>query len=165
MMLLKHLIVNRFVESFQHNPIGLMLVEDASQMLHMLIPAVKDDSSKLSKLNLDELADIITALKLLTNSDFRQSMTKTDVGINPNNGPELLKMLDAIPRDITATRPKTVKDFVRSVALLSKSQKTKELESLKALLDKNPSVRQKALQELTKFASTVEALINRLKTK
>ena len=164
-MLLKYLIANRLLESLQKDSKGLMIVEDASQMLHMLIPALKSDSPKLSQIDIDELANIITTLKLLTNPNFRQSMTKADVGINPNDGPELLKILDLIPRDITADRPKQVKDFVRSVALLSKSQKTKEIEDLKLLFDKNPIVRQKAISELSKFIATIDQLINKLKTK
>jgi hypothetical protein len=164
-MLLRSLIINRYLLEVQKHPQLHQLLEDAGAMLHAAVRTAKVDREKLEKLDLDELADIITAIKLLTNSDYRQVMTKQDVGIDPNNADQLLKMLDSIPSDPTKALPSSTRNFVRSVALMSKSQRAKELEGLKKLLTGSQTERQQGIVELQKLANQIVQAIERLKAK
>lgn len=125
----------------------------------------KTDHEKTAKLDLETIADIVTAIKLLTNADYRSVMTKHDVGIDPNNADQLLKMLDSIPSDPTKELPNNTRKFVRAVALMSKSQRSQEMENLKALLSSDKHVRAKAQDELTALSSKIIKAIERLKAK
>lgn len=164
-MLLRHLIINRYLEALQKQPKLHALLEDAGGALMAAARLAKLDIEKTEKLDLEQLADIITAIKLLTNADYRTAMTKQDVGIDPNNAHELLKMLDTIPSDPVKPLPTSTRTFVRTVALMSKSLRAKELEALKALISSDRLVRQAAQVELGKLASLVTAALEKLKAK
>jgi hypothetical protein len=164
-MLLRHLIINRYLEALQKQPKLHALLEDAGGTLMAAVRLAKSDLEKAEKLDLEQLADIVTALKLLTNSDYRVAMTKQDVGIDPNNAAQLLKMLDTIPSDPAKQLPTATRDFVRSVALMSKSLRAKELDALKALISSDSSKRTAAQAELGKLASMVAAALEKLKAK
>lgn len=164
-MLLRHLIINRYLEEVQRHPKLMSLLEDAGAMLWTAAKTAKTDREKTEKFDFDELADVVTAIKLLTNADYRQAMTKQDIGIDPNNADQLLKMLDSIPSDPTRALPKQTRDFVRSVALMSKSQRAKELEALKALVGPDQGARRKAQEDLAKLSDQIVKAIERLKAK
>lgn len=164
-MLLRHLIIDRYLEALQKQPKLHALLEDAGGTLMAAVRLAKSDLDKAEKLDLEQLADIITAIKLLTNADYRQAMTKQDVGIDPNNARDLLKMLDTIPSDPAKQLPSSTRSFVRTVALMSKSLRTKELEALKALVSTDASKRQAAQAELGKLASMVATALEKLKAK
>lgn len=164
-MLLRHLIIDRYLEALQKQPKLHALLEDAGGTLMAAVRLAKSDLDKAEKLDLEQLADIITAIKLLTNADYRQAMTKQDVGIDPNNARDLLKMLDTIPSDPAKQLPSSTRSFVRTVALMSKSLRAKELEALKALVSTDASKRQAAQAELGKLASMVATALEKLKAK
>lgn len=164
-MLLRYLIIDRYLEALQTQPKLHVLLEDAGGVLMAAVRLAKTDINKTEKLDLEQLADIITAIKLLTNADYRSVMTKQDVGINPNNTQQLLKMLDTIPSDPAKQLPSSTRDFVRSVALMSKPLRTKELDALKALVSPDKSKRQAAQVELGKLASMVADALEKLKKK
>lgn len=164
-MLLRHLIINRYVEALQKQPKLVALLEDAGGALMAAARTAKTDAEKFEKLDLEQLADVITALKLLTNADYRDAMTRNEVGIDPNNAQELLKMLDTIPSDPSKVLPSKTKEFVKAVALMAKSMRAKELESLQKLRSKSQSERDKAHAELGRLASGVSAALERLRAK
>lgn len=164
-MLLRHLVINRYVEALQTEPRVLALLEDAGGALMAAARTAKTDREKLEKLDLEQLADIITTIKLLTNADYRNAITAREVGIDPNNAQQLLKMLDTIPSDPTKALPAKTMEFVKSVALMSKSIRAKELDSLKKLLSPSQPEREKAHSELGKLASQVASALERLKAK
>lgn len=164
-MLLRHLVINRYVEALQSEPKMLALLEDAGGALMAAARTAKTDREKLEKLDLEQLADIITAIKLLTNIDYRRAMTAREVGIDPNNAQQLLKMLDTIPSDPSKALPGKTMEFVKAVAAMSKSMRAKELESLKKLSSASQSEREKAHAELGKLASQVAAALEKLKAK
>lgn len=164
-MLLRHLVINRYLEALQTQPKLHALLEDAGGALIAAAELAKTDLEKTEKLDLEQLADIITAIKLLTNSDYREVMTKQDVGIDPSNAQQLFKMLDIIPSDPSKQLPSAARDFVRSVALMSKSLRAKELEVLKTLISSDRSKRLAAQIELSKLATAVVAAIKKLKAK
>lgn len=164
-MLLHHLVINRYFEAIQKHARLQALLEDAGGVLMATARIAKSDVEKLEKLDLEQLADIITAIKLLTDSTYRSAMTRGDVGIDPNNAEQLLKMLDTIPSDPTKKLPTTTRDFVRSVALLSKSLRAKELASLKELASPDRSKREQAHASLGKLASMIAASLEKLRAK
>lgn len=164
-MLLRHLVINRYVEALQKEPKLIALLEDAGGALMAAARTAKTDREKLEKLDLEQLADIITAIKLLTNADYRDAITAKEVGIDPNNAQQLLKMLDTIPSDPTKALPSKTMEFVKAVAAMSKSMRAKELESLKKLLSASQSEREKAHTELGKLGSQVAAALEKLKAK
>lgn len=164
-MLLRHLIINRYLEALQKQPKLHALLEDAGGALMAAARLAKTDIEKTEKLDLEQLADVITAIKLLTNADYRDAMTKQEVGIDPNNAQQLLKMLDTIPSDPAKPLPNAAKEFVKAVALMSKSTRAKELEALKLLVSKDTTKRKNAQAELGKLASMVATALEKLKAK
>ena len=164
-MLLRHLIINRYLEAVQEQPRLVFLLEDAGHALMAAAKLAKTDLDKADQLDLEQLADIITAIKLLTNADYREVMTKQDIGIDSTSASELLKMLDSIPDDPTKKLSTTTRDFVRSVALMSKSLRAKELEGLKALVSTDRVKRQAAQAELNKLATLISTALKKLKAK
>ncbi len=164
-MLLRHLIINRYLEAVQENPKLHALLENAGVALMAAAKLAKTDHDKADRIDLEQLADIITAIKLLTNADYRDAMTKQDIGIDSTNATELFKMLDSIPNDPAKDLPAATRSFVRSVALMSKSVRAKELEALKLLVSSDHTKRQAAQAELDKLAALVSAALKRLKAK
>ena len=164
-MLLRNLILNRYLEAIHARPELQVILEDAGVALMNAARTAKGDREKLEKIDFEQLADIITAVKLLTNSDYRQAMTKGDVGIDPNNSEELLKMLDTIPSDPARALPGETKQVIKGIALMSKSTRAKELEALKTLVGPQGPERAKAQEALQALANQVIKAIDRLKTK
>jgi hypothetical protein len=158
-MLLRHLFLERYVQDFHTNLKTVILVEDAGLLLQTAAKALKQGA----KLDIEALADTITAIKLLTNKDYRQAMTKDDVGINVNSSKELARILDKVPSNAAVEQPKDVRDFMRAVASLGKSMRKTELEKLQAALD-NTKDREKAADELAEFATKLIAALKKLKT-
>lgn len=164
-MLLHHLVINRYLEAIQKHSKLVALLEDAGGALMATARIAKSDLEKLEKLDLEQLADIITAIKLLTDSNYRSAMTRSDVGIDPNNAEQLLKMLDTIPSDPAKQLPTAARDFVKSVALMSKSLRAKELASLKELTSSDRAKREQAHTSLGKLASLIASSLEKLRAK
>lgn len=160
-MLLRHLLINRYLEEAHQRPQLHMLLEDASTMLKAAIKQAEGD--KFQRIDLEQLADIITTLKLLTNADYRAAMTRDDVGIDPNNANELFDMLDRIPNDPSRDLTKTTRDFVRSVALMSKSMRSKELDELKKIAKGDAVARKDLAAFSTKITQALDRLRDRVK--
>lgn len=164
-MLLRQLVINRYAEALQKHSKLQTILEDAGVALVKAAKAAETDREQLEKLDIEELADLITTVKLLTNPDFRQAMTKKDVGIDPTSAEDLFKMLDMIPSDMSKDMPKAARDFIRAVATTSKSTRSKELASLKLLVGPSSSQRDAALAELKKVAQNVVKALEALKAK
>jgi hypothetical protein len=164
-MLLRNLILNRYLEAIHARPELQLVLEDAGVALMNAARTAKADRDKLEKFDFEQLADVITAIKLLTNSDNRQAMTRGDIGIDPNNSEELLKMLDTIPSDPSRALPGATKEIIKAIALMSKSTRAKELEALKKLVGPKSPEREKAVEALQMLANQVIKAIDKLKTK
>lgn len=161
-MLLRHLVSNRLDEIKTH-PSLRKLYEDAGLLLKAAADAAKTDRSKLEKFDIESLADVITAIRILTNPDYCQAITKREVGIDPNNAAELLSILDTIPNDPTKVIPSKTKEFIRAVAFMSKSLRQKELAELKLIFGPNTHERQHAIIALQKLSVQVIKALDRLR--
>ena len=75
--------------------IGELLAESISDYLALTIAQLKNDKA----INLDQFAEVIGGLRILGKEEHRETITKDDIGINPNSYKELFNLLNAIPRD------------------------------------------------------------------
>lgn len=164
-MLLRHLVYNRYITELQDHPHLAALLEDAGALLHAAARAAKSDREELEKFDMNELADVITAIKLLTNPNYRSVMTRRDIGVDPRNAEELLQMLGSIPSLPSKDMPSKTKEFVKALALMGKSLRAKELEELKKLLGASSSERDKAISDLQALSNNVVKALDSLKAK
>jgi len=161
-MLLKHLMINRVVEQLRQHNASVTLLEDAAGMLNKFATVASGDKGSADGFDADSIADVTTGILLLVNPEFRKSMTADDVGINPNNASELLKMLDSVaenPKD-PLTNSKS-KQFFKAIALMSKSTRQKQLELVKKAINGERA----AVEEIKKFVAKVKAATDSLRAK
>ena len=51
------------------------------------------------KVDIEQLAAMITGLKVLSNPDYRKAITDEDIGFNPSSAKDFFHLLDSIPKD------------------------------------------------------------------
>lgn len=113
------------------------------------------------KVSIEELAKLITGLKIISNKDHREVITKDDVGINPNSAREVFQLLDDVKKD--GKHDKDVMKIFGKLADLSPSIYNRELDKLK-VLKKDGDAHDAALMELEKFMLKVSQMFQKLKT-
>lgn len=111
--------------------------------------------------DLERLSKIITALKVLSNKDYREVITKDDIGINPNSAKELFTFLANVRKD--GDSEKEVEYIFNALKLMAPSTYRKELEKLEKLKSRDRSERQEAIQSLEVLATKVSQMFQKLK--
>lgn len=155
------------------------LIEDAAlQFFHLpLLEAVNghlaktlaalqargDDDNGSAGIDFKRLSDIVTTLRIIGSKELRGGITKDDVGFDPNNVDDIYDALSRVPDSPKASMPSDVGKFFKEVASLSNKMKKEELINLNNLLDKDPKVRQAALQKLKVLSTKVDQMYNKLK--
>ena len=160
-MLLKHLVIDRLFYELRERPTICLILEDAV----LILKTASHNPKKINAEEVETLADIITTIKLLTNSDYRSAMTRQEVGINPNKPTELLKMLDSIPSDPSKPLSAQTKRFVQAVASMSKKARDQERNEIKALLDPDSADSKSVIDRLKVFAEKTDQALIKLRAK
>lgn len=114
--------------------------------------------------DLEELINFVTGLKIIANPTYRQAMTDKDIGINPNNYKQLFTLLDSIPKDGKTDLPKATVETFNALVSLSSSLKKETSEKLMALRDGDEAGQQKALSMLKTLQSKTAQLMSKLKS-
>jgi hypothetical protein len=112
------------------------------------------------KVSLEELAKMITALKVISRKEYRSAITHEDVGINPNSAREVFKLLDDVKKD--GKTEKNVSKVFDSLSGLAPSIYRKELQQLKQL-EIDGEEHDQAVTELEKFMLKVGQFFTKLK--
>jgi len=128
------------------------------------LKARDDEDTSDRGINLDQLATIIAGLKVIGKSEYRDVMTKDDIGINPNNARELFSLLDKVPDKPQAELAGTQAEVFSSLAALAPSLLKKERAELALLTDKDANKRRTAVNQLSAFASKVDSMYNKVHT-
>jgi hypothetical protein len=144
------------------------LFESVSDHLAVTIAKLKNkDPSKLFNgspdgIDLDHLALILTGLNVLGNTDYRDAMTKEDIGIDPKNAQELFKLLDEVAKVGKDPEAVTVVfDKIKEIAPKVYTKKRAELDDLKS---KDEAVRNQEIKKLEAYMHKVTQSYQKLKT-
>jgi len=116
------------------------------------------------KIDLEQMAKIITGLKVLSNKEYRDSITKDDVGLNVQSAKEVFDMLNNVPKD-GKNVPKTTDDIFTALKGLVPSLYKKELEKLEQLKDGDESDRKKEIDDLAALTTKVGQMFQSIKSK
>jgi hypothetical protein len=129
-----------------------------------LFKARDDEDASDKGVNLDQLAQLIAGLKVLSKREHRDVITKDDVGVDPNNAKDLFALLDKIPDKPTAEVAKPQAEVFTALAALAPSLLKKEREELELLVDKDSAKRHAAISKLSSFATKVDQMFNQFHT-
>lgn len=138
--------------------IGLLLSESISDYLSSVIASLKNDE----QVDLDQVAEIISGLRIIGDPDHRESMTKDDIGINPNNFKELFNTLNSVTRD-RKNMPKMTGEVFTALKSISPSMFKKTKAELDVLETGTRAEKAQQIQKLKDFASDVNHLFYKLK--
>lgn len=138
--------------------IGSLLAESISDYFALTTVKLKNEK----EVDIDQLAEIISGLKVIGNPDYRESMTKADIGINPNNVKELFNTLDSITKDGTGMPRQTVDVFVALKAITPSLYKKTRAE-LEVLEKGTKAQKTEEINKIQAFATKVNQLFYKLK--
>lgn len=124
--------------------------KDSSALFNQDAPLVK----------IDQLASLVAGLKVLSDFEQRQNLTKDEIRINPNNSMQLFNLLNSIPKNGKGT-PKLTLDVFNALAKVAPKTFKSELERLKGL--KKDSTRKQLTAELDKFSEKVSVMFKKVK--
>lgn len=146
------------------------LAESVSEYLSSTMAILKNKKAsdlfttdgKPPLVDLELLGSIIASLKILGNKEYRQAMTKDDIGINPASMHEIFGLLDSVPRN-GKNVPKDTLDTFKAINSIAPSLFKNEIQKLSALTSEGPD-KEAVLRELGSFISKEHQLFNRLKS-
>lgn len=114
------------------------------------------------KLSLEQIAKMITALKVISNKEYRSVMTHEDVGINPNSAREVFQLLDSIKK--TGQQDTHSVKVIDNLASLAPSIYRTEMKSLGDLKEDDDEKRKAAISKLEQFMLKASQMFQKLKT-
>lgn len=114
------------------------------------------------RVSLEDVAKMITALKVISKKEYRGAMTKDDIGINPNSARDVFSLLDAVKKD--GQNDRNTKEVMDTLAHLAPSMYRRELEALKDLKLDDDAKRKQAVQKLEAFMLKASQFFQKLKT-
>lgn len=138
--------------------IGNLLAESISDYLSLTLALLKNDKS----VDLDQLAEFITGLKVLGNSDHRDSLTKDDLGINPNSFKELFQTLSSITKD-GKNMPRTTADVFTALKSITPSLFKKTRAELEILEKGTKGEKEQLIKKIQLFSTKINQLFYKLK--
>lgn len=142
------------------------LLESVSKHLSSIAAALKarkDDNADMMGVDPEQLANIITGLKVIGKKEYRDVITKDDIGINPTNAKELFSLLDKVPDKAQAKLDKSSADIFRALSSLAQSLSKKDQEDIEMLGSDDEAKRRSAVNKLSSFASKVDQMYNQVK--
>jgi hypothetical protein len=110
------------------------------------------------------LTNMLTTFKVISNRELRSSITKDDVGFDPNDVNDLFNVLNKVPDSPKAKLPSDVDKFFKDVAGLASKIKKGELTNVKGLVSSDEAERKKSIAYLKQYSTKVDQLYNKLKT-
>jgi hypothetical protein len=124
-----------------------------------------DDDASNAGVDIGALADMITALRIVTTRDLRMGITADDVGgWDPNSAKDMYDVFSKVPDSPMTKMPADLAKFFKEVSGLAPKIRKEELDDLNVMLDKDENVRKKAVAKLKLFNSKLDQLYNKLKT-
>lgn len=138
-----------------------ILVESVNDYFAGVVAQIK--ANKIENVDTDQLATLITGLKVLSNPSLRSALTADDVGINPNDLKQLLKLFNDVPRD-GKNQPEAVKKAFDALKAAAPKMFKDELAALEPVKDKTDAKHADAVQKLSLFATKVSQTYQKVKT-
>jgi hypothetical protein len=138
--------------------IGNLLAESISDYFALTAAKLRNDK----EVDLDQLAGFISGLKVIGDPDHRASMTKADIGINPNNVKELFNTLNSITKDGKGM-PSLTADVFIALKTITPSLFKKTRAELEVLESGTKAQKSQAINDIQAFASKVNQLFYKLK--
>ena len=165
-MKLKEFIVESALVEMR-NFVANNLFEDVNQYLTMTLAKIKNKSpaeafkqGDPTAVDLDHLTSIVIGLKILSNADHRDAMTKDDIGISPNDPKQFFKLLADVAKDgKDTTDVKKVFDKIAKLAPTAIKKQRTEFEQLRSGED---AERKHVQQKLEQFTHKVSQLYGKL---
>lgn len=143
------------------------LVENVNDYLSTTLAKLSnkkpEDTARGAKnyIDLGHLAFIITGLKILANPDYRTGLTKSEVGINPNDAKELFDILNRVDRN--GKDPADVINVFIALCKLAPAGLKRQRAELEIFQTGDESERRHAAQELQKFLLKVSQMFNKVR--
>lgn len=137
------------------------LVESINRRLSAAVAALKSrEPTDMGDrgIDLDQLAVVITGLKVLANTEYRDVITKDDVGINPRDSKELFKLLDKVPDKASIELDPKELGVFKSLAALAPKLLADQRAEMAKLVSKDEGERKSAVSRLASLALKVETL-------
>lgn len=138
-----------------------VLAESISDYFSQFLSKVKHGDDPSDK-ELEQISALVAGMKVLSIPQYRQAITKDDIGVNPNSAKELFDLLNGIPRD-GKLNTLTVKVF-DSLKTIAPSIFKKELEEITAMRGATKQERDAIIAKLNVFATKVGQSFNKAKT-
>lgn len=144
------------------------LFEDVNQYLSMALAKIKNKKPEEAfkegdpnAVDLDHLTSIVIGLKILSNADHRDSMTKDDIGISPNDPKQFFKLLADVAKDGKDTND--VKAVFAKIAKLAPTAIKKQRTEFEELRSGEEAERKQVQQKLEQFILKVSQLYGKLR--
>lgn len=118
----------------------------------------------LKGIDVTELASIVASLKALAKAEYRDSMTKDDIGINPRSAKDLFTFFDKIPSSEKGKLTGLPKEVVGALTKLVPSVNRNELEALNKLGSHDLDERRGAEKYLKAVAQKIEVSYDKIKS-
>jgi deoxyribodipyrimidine photolyase len=138
------------------------LLEDVNQYLALTLAQIKNKKKEdLKTIDLDHLTAVIVGLKVLSNSELRQSLSKNDIGIQPNDPKEIFKLFTDVSKD--SKDPAYVKKVFDVIAKLTPTAMKKQRSELDKLSSDSDSEKQNVVRDIEQFMHKVSQAYGKLR--
>ena len=138
--------------------IGNLLAESISDYLALTVAKLKNDKP----IDLDQLAEFISGLKVIGNPEHRESMTKADIGINPNDFKELFNTLNSITKDGKDV-PRMTADVFVALKSITPSLFKKTRAELDVFENGTKAQKEQEIKKIQVFSTKVNQLFYKIK--
>lgn len=148
--------------------INQLLAESISDYLSLAVARLKSKTpSELFmpgpyQFDLDQFAEVIAGLKVLSKADYRETLTHEDLGIDPNDFRELFKFLQSVTRD-GKEMPKLTRSVFASLKHVAPSLFKKTRDELEVLKSGRGEKRTEEIRNLSAFVTKANEMFNRVK--
>jgi len=112
-------------------------------------------------INLDQLALIITGLKIIAEPDYRAGITKRDVGVNVNDAKELYNFLNQV--DKQGHNQSSIENVFKALAKLAGPSLKKQRQELEVLKLGDDAERQHMAQNIQKLQNKTSQIFNKIR--
>jgi hypothetical protein len=167
-MKLKEFIIESAIVSVKEH-VRDHLLENVNEYLSAVFAKLNNKKPQdLFKLNdpnaidLDHLASILTGLKVLAEPDYRVSLTKRDVGINPNDAKELFNLLNLIDRQ--GKDPDQIKNVFTALCKIAPGALKQQRQEIEILKTGDDAERKHEVQALQKFMIKISQMFGKIRT-
>ena len=135
-----------------------VLIENVNEYLALVVAKLKNHKDPFNapegqRIDLDHLANVVVGLKILGDSDFRQPITKKDIGFNPTDPKDLFNFLNKI--DKLGKDPVDVEHILQGLAKIAPSAIKKQQDEFNLLKSGTPAQKQAITSKLEAFMHKV----------